>query len=148
MQQFTVPQFIDVEDKIIGAVTTRQFVIILFGAIFIAIFYKIFDFSLFVFSGVITFIISIVFAFIKINGRPFHYFVLNFIQTMKRANLRVWTSEKINESAVEMDDMPKKDKPIPVKNLLPQASRLDELSLIVDTQGAYKGEEKNNLSKI
>ena len=29
MQQFTVPQFIDVEPKIIGPITTRQFLIFL-----------------------------------------------------------------------------------------------------------------------
>ena len=27
MQQFVVPQFIDVEDKIIGSITVRQFII-------------------------------------------------------------------------------------------------------------------------
>ena len=31
MQMFTVPQFIDVEDKIIGPITTRQFIICLVG---------------------------------------------------------------------------------------------------------------------
>ncbi|KKS92044.1 MAG: hypothetical protein UV69_C0039G0006, partial [Parcubacteria group bacterium GW2011_GWE2_43_12] len=31
MQQFVVPQFIDVEDKIIGPITVRQFIIIMVG---------------------------------------------------------------------------------------------------------------------
>ena len=51
MQQFTVPQFIDVEDKIIGPITTRQFVIMLAGFTLIGISYKLFDFSFIKFSS-------------------------------------------------------------------------------------------------
>ena len=141
MQQFTVPQFIDVEDKIIGPITTRQFVIILAGSIFIAIFYKIFDFSLFIFASVLAFIFSMIFAFVKINGRPFHFFILNFVQTLKRANLRIWINNANFELATETE-APKIEKPINTKTMTPQSSRLDELSLVVDTQGVYKGDDK------
>jgi len=141
VQQFTVPQFIDVEDKIIGPITTRQFVIILAGSIFIAIFYKIFDFSLFIFASVLAFIFSMIFAFVKINGRPFHFFILNFVQTLKRANLRIWINNANFELATETE-APKIEKPINTKTMTPQSSRLDELSLVVDTQGVYKGDDK------
>ena len=77
MQQFVVPQFIDVEDKIIGPITTRQFIVLLAGFLIIAVSYKLFDFSLFVTFGLLVFAITSIFAFLKINGRPFHYFVLN-----------------------------------------------------------------------
>ena len=90
MQQFTVPQFIDVEDKIIGSITARQFIIMLAAFILIAIFYKIFDFSLFVVASTLVIFICGALSFVKINGRPFHFFVLNLIQTLKRPNVRVW----------------------------------------------------------
>ncbi len=150
MQQFTVPQFIDVEDKIIGPITTRQFVIMLSGFILMAIFYSIFDFSLFVTASVFVFAISGIFSFAKINGRPFHFFVLNVIQTLKRPNLRVWS--QVDEIEIKVDD--KKGKDIldqnidMVKKNKPSLSRLNELSLIVDTQGMYKGEESNNETEI
>ena len=35
--QFVVPQFIEVEDKIFGPVTTRQFVVLLIGGLFVFI---------------------------------------------------------------------------------------------------------------
>ena len=47
MEQFTVPQFIDVEDKVIGPITVRQFIILLFGGGFIFIAYRLSDFVLF-----------------------------------------------------------------------------------------------------
>ncbi len=80
MQQFTVPQFIDVEDKIIGPVTTRQFIIMLSGALLIAVCYKLFDFSLFVTVSILIILIFGTFAFIKVNGRPFHLFILNLFR--------------------------------------------------------------------
>lgn len=138
MQQFTVPQFIDVEDKIIGPLTTRQFIILLVGAIFIAIAYKIFDFGLFAAVGLLTFAIFGTFAFAKINGRPFHFFVLNFIQTFKRPMLRVWNHKTGKEVAVEEAPLVFKPALVPLKRVT--SSRLAELSLVVDTGGGFKGE--------
>ena len=51
MQQFTVPQFIDVEDKVIGPITVRQFIIMLAGFLAIAICYKLLDFAAFIVAG-------------------------------------------------------------------------------------------------
>lgn len=148
MNQFTVPQFIDVEDKIIGPITTRQFIICLSGFVLMAIFYKIFDFSLFVATALLIFAIFGTFAFAKINGRPFHYFILNVVQTAKKPRLRIWHHiiGKIGEEdIVEVAHA----KPIvkPEEKHL-STSRLAEVSLIVDTQGSYKGEGKNYQAQI
>jgi hypothetical protein len=149
MQQFTVPQFIDVEAKVIGPITSRQFIIILAGFIIISISYKLFDFSLFLTIAILTLIISGTFAFAKINGRPFHFFILNFIQTIKRAKLRVW-----NNAVGKIDYDYEKDETETAVEILPPSvkhyttSRLAELSLIVDTGGAYRGEEEIDSAEI
>jgi len=150
MQQFTVPQFIDVEDKIIGPVTTRQFIIMLAGAVLIGVSYKIFDFSLFIVAGLIIFVISITLAFIRVNGRPFHYFILNMAQTLRRPGLRIWNQNffaKEGSHEIDQSKIIEKSTEIPVKEQ-PMISRLNELSLIVDTQGAYKGEARDAEAKI
>jgi len=138
MQQFTVPQFIDVENKIFGPITTRQFLIFLSGAIIIAISYKAFDFSLFLLVSIITFIIATVFAFVKINGRPFHLFVLNLIQTIRRPSLRVWSNRLVVNEMTEEVPAIKAEKKMEPKELYKE-SRLAELALVVDTKGRYKG---------
>ncbi len=149
MQQFTVPQFIDVEAKIIGPITTRQFIIMLAGVIVGAIAYKFFDFSLFITVVIFVFIFIGLFGFTKINGRPFHFFLINFAQTLKRANLRVWNNTMV---MVDFDHSGSEVKPKmeklrrPVKHYT--TSRLAELSLIVDTGGVYKGEKEINGAKI
>jgi len=139
MQQFTVPQFIDVENKIIGPITTRQFIIILTGAIIIAISYKLADFSLFVTTAVVVLVLVAAFAFVKINGRPFHLFVLNVVQTWRRPNLRVWRKVVDNKDTKTHLNAttPGQAKTVPVKAY--HKSRLAELALIVDTKGRYQG---------
>ncbi|MFH1662109.1 MAG: hypothetical protein ABIA02_03365 [Candidatus Falkowbacteria bacterium] len=142
MQQFTVPQFIDVEDKIIGPITTRQFVIMLSGFMMMGVCYKIFDFSAFITISLLIFAITGTFSFAKINGRPFHLFVLNLIQTLKKPALRLW-HHAVGKTEARYEENEKKEieeLPIPQKHYT--TSRLAELSLIVDTRGAYKGEKK------
>ena len=149
MQQFTVPQFIDIEDKIFGPITSRQFIIMMVGFMLIGVCYKFFDFALFLFSGLMIFGISGIFAFLKINGMPFHFFVLNFTQTMRYPNLRVWNN--YNSEYIEEDDSNQKrifkNKAMGSKPLY-NYSRLAELSLIVDTSGMYKGKTGQEKIKL
>lgn len=141
MQQFNVPQFIDVEDKVMGPVTARQFVILLGCAVLGAIAYKLFSLLGFIVATVIIFILGSILAFMKINGRPFHFFILNLFQTLKKPKIRVWNNQLAKTKAeisgeevevvVEVAKIQKK--PIYAK------SKLAELSLIVDTGGVYQG---------
>lgn len=141
MQQFVVPQFIDVEDKIIGPITTRQFIVILVGFLIIAVSYKLFDFSLFVTFGLLVLLITGVFAFLKINGRPFHFFVLNLFQTFKRPRLRIWYNGLLSSGDdYEIEDSHFTPAAAVALDKHYTTSRLAELSLIVDTKGAYRGE--------
>ena len=142
-----MPQFIDVEDKIIGPITTRQFIILLAGCLIIGISYKIFDFSLFIVFGLFMFAVTGIFAFLRINGRPFHYFVLNLFQTFKKSKLRIWHNTfDMSDSVVEKNNFVSANKPVPEKRH--SSSRLAELSLIVDTKGAYQGEKEQSENRV
>jgi len=140
MQQFTVPQFIDVESKIIGSITTRQFLILLGAALIIGLSFRIFDFALFLFITVIVLIIASLFSFVKINGRPFHFFMLNAIQTLTRSNIRVWNHRALINDNPEKSEVPIKIERQAVVKEYYKKSRLAEVALIVDTKGKYKGE--------
>lgn len=141
MEQFVVPQFIDVEDKVIGPVTVRQFIILLVGGGLIFIAYKLSDFALFLVEFIVIASLTFSVAFIKVNGKPIHYLLLNIIQTVRRPWVRVWqkkvsTSEiKIFHKSAPAEMLVVKSQPNRVR-----ASRLAELSLIVDTGGVYQGE--------
>lgn len=144
MLQFTVPQFIEVEDKIIGPITVRQFIILLVTALLIALSYKLFDFTLFIVLGLFLFTIGTTFAFVKINGAPFHFFVLNLIETFKKPRLRIWYKDDTLVAGIEFDNLPASGPFVASKRQYSQ-SRLNELSLIVDTQGSYQGESSDDV---
>lgn len=142
MMQFTVPQFIEVEDKILGPITVRQFIILLVDGIFLAIAWKLSDLTLFIILLLIFGGFGIILAFVKINGQPFHYFLLNFLQTIRKPTLRVWQKkftdrELRNLATVEKAPPPP---PKPFKEAI-SGSRLSEMTLVVDTGGRYTPED-------
>jgi hypothetical protein len=142
MQQFVVPQFIDVEDKIIGPITTRQFIILLVTGLIIFILYKILLFTYFVIFDLATFALGGTLAFLRINGQPFHFFLLNFLQTSRKPKVRVWNKERTEAELREYMRFapPPPLPPKPRKEPLSQ-SKLTEVALIVDTGGIYTPED-------
>jgi len=150
MQKFIVPQFIDVESKILGPITVRQFATVAIGAVLLFAAYRIATFSLFLIWAVIILGVTILFAFFKFNGLPFHIFVLNMLMTYKRPMLRVWLKEEYrptHEVKKKKGAEEKEDKYfVPKKEI--SSAKLSELALIIDTGGIYKGEaEANRINK-
>ncbi|HBW74336.1 MAG: hypothetical protein UX10_C0018G0019 [Candidatus Magasanikbacteria bacterium GW2011_GWA2_45_39] len=144
LNQFTVPQFIDVEDKIFGPITARQFVILLADGILLFIFYKLFDLVLFIISLAVFGGFGLVLAFVKINGQPFHYFLLNIMQTLRRAPLRIWQKDLTNEHlklVISLTTVPVVATQKQEKKELPR-SRLADLSLVVNTGGIYHPDDE------
>lgn len=145
MQQFVVPQFIDVEDKIIGPISVRQFMTLLVGAAAIfanyQLVYKLIlqNFWLFAVSSIVIFAVSGLFAFFKVNGRPFHYFLLNLFVTAQKPRMRVWNKRLTRQDLIVREETLVVAAPIPTKAPISQ-SKLTELSLVVDTGGAYREE--------
>jgi hypothetical protein len=141
-QQFVVPQFIDVEDKIIGPITTRQFLILLGSALVLFIMYAILAFPYFVGFGLPILAFGIVFSFVKINGQPFHYFFLNVVQTSRKPKLRVWYKEETNAELLSRISAPPAPPAIPAPSKeRVTSSRLQELTLIANTGGVYRPED-------
>lgn len=139
--RFAVPQFIDVEDKIIGPISVRQFITILIGAGLVFVAYKLLSFFSFIPVGFVLFVVIGMFAFGRVNGQPFHLFLLSLIQTLKSPKLKAWSKIYIHESP----SAKKEDKSIAkVLSKAPlSSSRLTQLGLIVDTGGAFKPDEEN-----
>ncbi|PIR66963.1 MAG: hypothetical protein COU51_01105 [Parcubacteria group bacterium CG10_big_fil_rev_8_21_14_0_10_36_14] len=142
MQQFVVPQFIDVEDKIIGPITTRQFIIMLATLLLDFIGYKLLTFIFFILFLLIVTGFAIVVAFAKVNGQPFHYFLLNLFQTFRKPGLRIWqkdiTDAELKQKAKTAPILAPK---VVINKERPTASKLSELTLLVNTGGVYRPEE-------
>lgn len=140
--QFVVPQFIDVEDKIFGPITARQFVILLVAGLTLFVAFKLADFAFFILLLIVIGGGSLIIAFVKINGQSFHYFLLNIFQTLRRPPLRIWNKvygaddlKRLRDEAIVI--VPEAVKPMKRTSY----SRIRDLSLIVNTGGYYEAEE-------
>lgn len=142
-QRFVVPQFIDVEDKILGPLTVRQFLIMLITFVLLAILYRLLVFSYFLGAGLPLLAVGVILAFVKVNGLPFHFFLLNLGETLRRPRLRVWDKEMSDaELKIYMAAAPPPPPAAKIRKEALQSSKLSQLSLIVNTGGVYKPDEE------
>lgn len=150
-QQYIVPQFIDVEDKIIGPITIRQFIIMIIGGLFLFICYKIFVFPIFIAFAIGIIGIVALFGFVKVNGRPFHVFIVGMLETLKRPAKRIWNKGMTVVHTVASHQDKKTAKmiaPQVVKKAVVSHSHLSELALMADTGGRYRADITNVDSKM
>ncbi len=141
-EQFVVPQFIDAEDKIFGPVTARQFIILMVAGLTNFALFKLLSFVQFLIFGIPLICLAGIVAFVRINGQAFHYFFLNLLQTLKKPKLRVW--QKVYQDSELKELISQKTPPPPVhfvRKEFTATSRLQELTLVVNTGGVYKPEE-------
>ncbi len=93
MKQFQVPQFIDVEDRILGFITMRQFFIMLIPIGAGILFYFVLDLWLAIILFIPIFAIACVFAFVKPNGLRFSRFLASFLSYTFKPRLYVWKQQ-------------------------------------------------------
>ncbi|MEK7122830.1 MAG: PrgI family protein [Patescibacteria group bacterium] len=138
MEQITIPQFIEAEDRILGPITARQFVILLVAAGLIYVAYKTSDLTLFIIMAIIIGGSAATLAFYRVNGQPFHFFLLNIVRTASRPSLRVWKKEvrRVRHVTETKDEKQAATPPLSTRRA-PSSHRLLDLALIVDTGGAY-----------
>jgi hypothetical protein len=141
-EKFVVPQFIDAEDKILGPITVRQFLICLGATLVLFIGYRLLSIWYFAAFAAVVGGLAGTFSFLRINGQPFHIFFVNFLQTNVRAKLRVWHKELNDRELRALSEM-KEDVQAPPKVVKqrPASTRLRDLALTVNTGGVYNPEE-------
>lgn len=92
--RFEVPQFIEVEDKIVGPLTWKQFVYLAgSGGVLIALFLNL-PFILFALFGIPIGTLAGFLAFHKVNNRPFSIFLESAVHYFRKSKLYLWRKEK------------------------------------------------------
>lgn len=96
---FQVPQFIEVEDKIIGPFTFKQFVYLAGGAGIAFIFFKIFPLFIAIFFIVPVILLSLALAFYKVNDQPFIVALEAMLKYAIGGKLYIWKKGPPQKSA-------------------------------------------------
>ena len=128
--QYQVPQFVDLEDRIIGPLTLKQFLYLAFAGALIFVFWFLFNFYLWLIISAPLAAIAAAFAFLKINERPFVYFFLSFIRYFSKPKLYIFSSKPPEPSEEPAPEEKPEVPPIQEKRLT--ASKLKELALSLD----------------
>ncbi|MFA6898484.1 MAG: PrgI family protein, partial [Candidatus Paceibacterota bacterium] len=88
--RFQTPQFIEIEDKIFGPLTLKQFIYLLGGAGLAFIFYRFLNIFVAVPLIIASLGFGIALAFYKINNRPFAYIIEVAAKYFLRNKLYIW----------------------------------------------------------
>ncbi len=148
--QFPVPQNVDIEDKLIGPLTLKQFLYLLGGGILEFFYFSVFDMELFLLLSVPTVGLAVALAFVKIYDKPFLNFVLIMLRFVVTSRKRVWkrmpgsltTKSTLGQSVVtkSKEEESRLRKIIAEKHL--RMEKLDDLVKILDTVGGLEGRSK------
>ena len=102
--QFQVPQFIDIEDKVIGPLTIKQFLYLLVAGVIVFILYKILNLFATIILAIPIIGIACALAFVKVGNQPFGGLLKNFFSFIRKPDFYVWKKPigKIEEKTPEI----------------------------------------------
>lgn len=138
--RFSVPQFIDVEDKIFGPLTLKQGIYIIGGGGAAYLIYALGGIAGVVLVGIPLFGLAVLFAFVKINNRPFvevasaafFYYIKNKLYLWKRTPTNAQQPQATQSTASSPAQVTPKLTP----------SKLRALAFSLDTEGGYQPENE------
>ena len=88
--RFEVPQFIEIEDKIFGPLTWRQFVYIAGGIGMIVVLFLLTPRIVFIIFLIPVAALSFLLSFYPVNNQPFSHFLESVVQYFKGTKLYLW----------------------------------------------------------
>lgn len=135
--QFKVPQFIDVEDKLFGPFTFRQFAYLVGGAGMIFVIYKLLPLWIGIFLILPIAGLTLLLTFYKINEKPFIFYLQAAINYAISSKLYVWKQRLMKPSDINKEEsvVPQTTSVVPMMS----SSSIKDLSWSLDVQ-----EKENN----
>lgn len=135
--QFSVPQFVEVEDKIIGPLTLKQFLILLGGGLILFFLYTIFKNTFFIFF-ILALPVTVAFAFLafgRLNGRPALSSFPSIIKFMTAP--KVWVFERTGDQTFTISrKKPKESETKAPADRQQVGSQLKRLAYLLDQKTA------------
>ena len=94
MRQYQVPQFIDIEDKIIGPLTIREFIYLVAGGAIDVLCYYTLNFIFFLFIALPVSLLALALAFYKVDQVPFRKVMAHAIEYFTTPHLYIWKQQR------------------------------------------------------
>lgn len=122
--QFSVPQFIEVESKIVGPLTIKQFAFVAIPSLLAFALFFVLNIVFWVPLAVVLVGLGVSFAFIKIGGRPLYSIALYGLKFFWQPKLYLWKPAIFEEKIVIPEIQRKR---FELKQLIPDFSKVNKL---------------------
>jgi hypothetical protein len=136
--QYQVPQFIEIEDKIFGPLTLKQFLYLAGGAGICLILFTFLPLFLVVILGIPVMAFAAALAFYEVNGRPFIEAVEHAVGYFFGSKLYLWKQREARAAAAKAA-APKAAVQLPVPKL--SESKLKDLAWSLNIKDRQQAEE-------
>lgn len=136
--QYSVPQFIDIEDKVVGPLTAKQALILILGGAILLVAFKFFNLAFFLIIAALVVPVSLVLAFYKPRGISALQYVFNYVDFFANPKIYLWQRET-DQNAYFKRSLQKKqsiDEAEPIKNV--SYNRIRDLAVLLDTSTTAK----------
>lgn len=101
LRQYQVPQFINVEDKIFGPFTLKQFIYLIAGLGIIVVLWNYFEIIPFAILAIPVASLAVSLAYLKINEQPLPTVILNGFHYILRPRLYIWKKMRTEISVIQ-----------------------------------------------
>ena len=130
--QFKVPQFIDIEDKIFGPFTFSQFTYLIGGGGIVFVLYKLLPIWISIFLMIPFAGLTICLVFVKINSKPFVYYLEAAFNYLVSSKLYIWKQRLVKKGEETEENIPT---PTKISNIpMLSENKLKDLSWSLDVQ--------------
>ena len=130
---FNVPQFIDIEDKIVGPLTAKQLGWIAIGSVILLILWNTLDASAFIVAAVLNCGLFGALAFYRPYNQPLLKFILSSFHYVARPKIYVWKRNYDSMKTVKKSLAQRKAPVVSARKVL-QEDKIHELSKILDNK--------------
>lgn len=130
--RFQVPQFIEVEDKIFGPLTFKQFIYVGGGVGVCAVFFTLLPKFLAILLSIPIVALAAALAFFKVNERPFALLIEDFIKFHIGSKLYIW--KKIEKKGSETTPAGSSSEPKQLYVPKLSGSKLRDLTFALDVK--------------
>ncbi len=148
--QFPVPQFLDVEDKIIGPFGLKQFGFVFGGGVLVAMLFKVFQLGvLFFLTGIPIALITLFLSFGSFNGKKIYQSIPIFIKFLTQPKVMVFKKESsvddLNITTITIEQIQAINKKAEQSSVVaePVQTQLKRLARLLDQKNAEESQIVN-----
>jgi hypothetical protein len=129
---FNIPQFINIEDKIVGPLTAKQLGWLAGGGVILLILWSFLDMSAFIMAAIIDAAVFGAFAFYRPYNQPLIKFLTSSVYFAFRPRVYIWKREYDNINSVRSNSAPEKNKQ-PVERKRLDNQKIKDITRMLDS---------------